>query len=103
VIRKSIAFHGDAINTASRIQGKCNELGCDLLVSEAIKEGLPPNYITKSIGTYQLKGKDCKVNLYSIKDPGKVKSEESRVVRSRQNVQCKKARLPLFTLWLNVL
>lgn len=103
VIRKSIAFHGDAVNTASRIQGKCNDLGCDLLVSGAVKEGLHEHFITRSEGTYQLRGKDCKVSLFSVKEPTKVKGAESRFTRSQQNIQCKKARLPLFRLWLNIL
>jgi adenylate cyclase len=103
VIRKSIAFHGDAVNTASRIQGKCNDLGCDLLVSAAVKEGLQEHFTTRSEGTYQLRGKDCKVNLFSVKEPTKVKAAEARFTRSQQSVQCKKARLPLFRLWLNML
>ena len=32
--KKEIAYHGDTINTAARIQKKCNELGYELLISE---------------------------------------------------------------------
>jgi adenylate cyclase len=102
-IRKSIAFHGDAVNTASRIQSKCNDLGCDLLVSGVVKEGLHDHFFTRSEGTYQLKGKDCRVNLFSVKEPTTVKAAESGFARSQQNIQCKKATLPLFRLWLNIL
>ena len=36
-IKKELAFHGDAINTAARIQSKCNQLQKRMLVSDAIK------------------------------------------------------------------
>ena len=103
VIRKSIAFHGDAINTASRIQGKCNELACDLLVSGAVREGLYEDFNIKSVGTYQLRGKDCKIDLFSVKAPTKAKVPEFKFAYRQQNIQCKKARVPLFKLWLNIL
>ncbi|HEX6892288.1 MAG TPA: adenylate/guanylate cyclase domain-containing protein [Chryseolinea sp.] len=101
VLRKSIAFHGDAINTASRIQGKCNELGCDLLISSVVKEGLHDHFNTHSQGTYQLRGKDCKVSLFSVEQT-KAKITASVFARSKQKIECKKARFPLFNLWLNV-
>lgn len=103
VIRKSIAFHGDAINTASRIQGKCNELGKDLLVSAAVRDGLYEAFRISSEGSYQLKGKDCKVSIFSVTELTKEKFSPSRITRSQQKVQCRKNRMPLFRLWLNVL
>lgn len=104
VTRKSIAFHGDAINTASRIQGMCNELGRDLLVSGTIRDGLPESFDvnSNSEGTYLLKGKDCKVNIFSVTEKAREKFSFGRF-RSQQKVQCKKNRLPLFRLWLNML
>jgi adenylate cyclase len=103
VIRKSIAFHGDAINTASRIQGKCNELGRDLLLSGAVRDGLLEHFNTRSEGTYQLRGKDCKVNLFSIIEQSKTKAVESRMTRGQQRIQSKKSIFPLFRVWLNTL
>ena len=43
VVKRDIAFSGDVLNTASRIQGKCNELGVDILLSKLLlnKLGLP--------------------------------------------------------------
>lgn len=103
VIRKSIAFHGDAINTASRIQGKCNELGKDLLVSAAVTDGLSGSFGINPEGCYQLKGKDCKVNIFSVTYNVKEKFSKGRLDHSQQKVQCKRQRLPLFKLWLNML
>jgi adenylate cyclase len=34
-LQRSRAYHGDVLNTAARIQSKCNETGFDLLVSSA--------------------------------------------------------------------
>lgn len=103
VIRKSIAFHGDAINTASRIQGKCNDLGKDLLVSASVRDGLSDLFPIQSVGCYQLRGKDCKVSLFSVTGSAKQNVALSRFNRSHQKVECKKQRMPLFKLWLNVL
>jgi adenylate cyclase len=103
VIRKSIAFHGDAINTASRIQGKCNELGKDLLVSAAITDGLSGSFGINPEGSYQLRGKDCKVNIFSVTNNVKEKFSIGGFNHGQQKVQCKRHRLPLFKLWLNML
>ena len=103
VIRKSIAFHGDAINTAARIQGKCNELGTDLLISGSVQEGLNNYFSTHSQGTYQLKGKDCKVSLFSVKEQSTAKIAKLRFARSQQKIQCKKTPFTQFKVWLNVL
>lgn len=37
-IKKDIAFHGDVLNTAARIQDKCNELQERLLISKKLEE-----------------------------------------------------------------
>jgi len=103
VLRKSIAFHGDAINTASRIQGKCNELGKDLLVSAAVRDGLTEIFGINSEGCYQLRGKDCKVSIFSVTELTREKFSPGRLNGSLQKVQCKKNRMPLFRLWPNIL
>lgn len=66
VVRKEIAFHGDAINTAARIQSKCSELMRDLLVSEPVRDRLPQTYHCDWEGNHQLKGKESEINLYSV-------------------------------------
>ncbi len=69
VVKRDIAFLGDVLNTTSRIQGKCNELGVDILLSGylvqklrgAIK-GLNP----KELGEIDLRGKRKKVALFTV-------------------------------------
>lgn len=66
-VRKEIAFHGDTINTASSIQGRCNELMHDLLISESVRDQLPRNFCCDWEGSHQLRGKECDLNLYSVR------------------------------------
>jgi len=67
-IKKEIAFHGDTINTAARIQGKCNELGSELLISETLEQQLNKNgnFSYTIIGKIALKGKQENTNIYSV-------------------------------------
>ena len=67
-IKKELAFHGDVLNTASRIQGKCNELDCNLLISEYVRDLLDgqPGYEFEFRGSVELKGKDRPARIYSV-------------------------------------
>ena len=67
--KKEIAYHGDVINTASRIQGKCNELNQELLISGNLKDKLGNTRITfGKLDSIALKGKEKKVPLYAVHD-----------------------------------
>jgi len=68
-IKKEIAFHGDTVNTAARIQGKCNELNSELLISETLEQRLnyKHNYKSVIIGKVTLKGKQEEINIYSVR------------------------------------
>ena len=67
-IKREIAYHGDVINTAARIQGVCNSYGKKLLVSEFLAEKINTdnNYNNEEIGSITLKGKEIPVSIYSI-------------------------------------
>jgi len=67
-IKKDLAFHGDVINTASRIQSLCNIFNQHLLVSESVLEKLN---ISKShykllSQDMELKGKEERLKIYAI-------------------------------------
>ena len=66
--KKEIAYHGDTINTAARIQGKCNEFGSELLISKMLSEALGDSgpYEKNLVGDIPLKGKEAHVALYSV-------------------------------------
>ena len=68
VVKREIAFHGDTINTAARIQDKCNELDQRLLISEFLQEKLngSPEFIRKRIGTMHLRGRQKTIDLFAV-------------------------------------
>ena len=66
--KKEIAYHGDTINTAARIQGKCNEYNSELLISKTLSEALSDegSYKKKLVGDISLRGKENRVALYAV-------------------------------------
>ncbi len=65
--KKEIAYHGDTINTAARIQGQCNFFNEELLLSESLKNQLNTKaFIFKPIGSVPLKGKKEDVPICSV-------------------------------------
>jgi adenylate cyclase len=69
--KKEIAYHGDTINTAARIQGKCNDFDCELLISESLKNALNGHegFSVNHIGDIPLKGKAEHVAIYTVTAP----------------------------------
>lgn len=68
VIKKEIIFTGDVLNTTARIQSLCNSYGVDIIVSDHLREKLnpDPNFIVTSLGENELKGRDEKIELFTI-------------------------------------
>jgi adenylate cyclase len=68
-IKKELAYHGDPLITASRIQGKCNELGSQVLLSEELAREIGPvaDIDVSRIGRTELRGKREPVILYEAK------------------------------------
>lgn len=65
--KKEIAYHGDPINTAARIQGKCNELGAELLISQTLEKHVHnPALSINSVGSLLLRGKQREIGIYSV-------------------------------------
>lgn len=67
-LKKEIAYHGDTINTAARIQGKCNDFKSELLISEQLKKALGDHlsFETTLMGDIPLKGKAAHVAIYAV-------------------------------------
>ncbi len=68
-IKREIAYHGDVLNTASRIQDQCKILNKKLLISQTLEKKLIKlNGIEKEfIGNINLRGKEKVVKIYSLK------------------------------------
>ena len=69
VRKRSIAFHGDTVNTTSRIHDQCNNYGQRLLVSKELLSRLadPGKLRYVYIGDEILKGKHHHMEIYGIK------------------------------------
>ena len=57
---------GDAVNTASRLEGLNKEFATQIIISEETKNKLKQNYNFKNLGSVSIKGKKDKVVIYSI-------------------------------------
>lgn len=69
VIKRDIAYYGDVLNTAARIQGQCNGLGEQLLISEHLRDRLENTYKYRFVNYDKqvLKGKKDVVNVKGVK------------------------------------
>ena len=69
VIKKDIIFTGDVLNTAARIQGLCNELGVDVLISADFLQHLDlrEDFEVLSMGTKDLRGRNEPIELWTVK------------------------------------
>ncbi|GGI57283.1 adenylate/guanylate cyclase domain-containing protein [Winogradskyella haliclonae] len=67
-IKKDLAFHGDVINTASRIQSLCNTFNKSLLVSESVIEKLSVSDTHYELLSHdmELRGKEERLRIYAI-------------------------------------
>ncbi len=66
--KREIAYHGDTINTAARIQQKCNSFERELLLAKEITDLLDKgNIVTEELGSIPLKGKEEQVAICSVR------------------------------------
>lgn len=67
-IKRDIAYHGDTLNIAARIQSVCNQYDKIFLVSgEAVDFiKIEDNYHVESLGDITLKGKNEPIGVYCI-------------------------------------
>ncbi|HTE28001.1 adenylate/guanylate cyclase domain-containing protein [Flavitalea sp.] len=79
-VKREIAYHGDTLNVASRIQSVCNEFNKSFLSSEFLfgkiqsnQDFLDGSFSAEALGKILLKGKTEKVGIVSIE-----KSEQAK-------------------------
>ena len=67
-IKRDIAYHGDVLNTASRIQGKCKDFNHQLLVSDHIAKSIKKwdGFDLESIEQVELRGKKQCLNIHAV-------------------------------------
>ncbi len=68
VVKTDIIFTGDVLNTTARVQGLCNELSVDNLVSEQLagQLGPDPSFQFRALGRHALRGRDEQVVLHTL-------------------------------------
>jgi len=66
-LKREIAFHGDTINTAARVQDQCNELNSKLLITEDLLQALELKDVqAEPKGKILLRGKLGVTNIYAV-------------------------------------
>ncbi len=66
-IKRDLLYTGDVLNATARIQGLCNQIGANLLISDQLKTQLPENNLDyKPMGEYELRGRLKKETLFAV-------------------------------------
>jgi len=66
--RHSYDVLGDAVSTAARVESKCKEYGCLLLVGEATYEATKDDFFYLKVDDLQVKGKSVGLGIYTVLD-----------------------------------
>jgi len=66
--RHSYDVLGDSVSTAARIESKCKEYGCLLLVGESTYEATRTDFFYLKVDDLQVKGKSVGLKIYTVLD-----------------------------------
>jgi len=66
--RHSYDVLGDAVSTAARVESKCKEYGCLLLVGENTYEATKEDFFYLKVDDLQVKGKSVGLSIYTVLD-----------------------------------
>ena len=69
--RHSYDVLGDAVSTAARVESKCKEYGCLLLVGEETYEQTKDDFFYLKVDDLQVKGKSVGLSIYTVLDEPK--------------------------------
>jgi hypothetical protein len=69
LLKRDIAFHGDTVNTTSRIHDFCNKYQQQMLISQNLRDRLNSDDVLELsyIGDHILKGKHISMELFGVK------------------------------------
>jgi adenylate cyclase len=66
--RHSYDVLGDAVSTAARVESKCKEYGCLLLIGESTYEETKDDFFYLKVDDLQVKGKSVGLSIYTVLD-----------------------------------
>lgn len=68
ILKREITYSGDVLNTTSRILNLCKEFGAELISSTSLLAQLclEKKYVTRPLGSIQLRGKEQQISLAAI-------------------------------------
>ena len=68
-IKREIAYHGDVLNTAARLEKKCSEFNEKLIITQHVIDQIQSNnsYNFKFLSDLPLRGKTENIRFYSVK------------------------------------
>lgn len=78
--RRAIVFHGDVMNTTSRLENATRDLGRPFLVSEDAMSQLDGTEVYKAVdlGPQQLRGRVAPVHVYAVELGAKAQESSAR-------------------------
>ena len=70
--RRAIVFHGDVMNTTSRLEQATREVGCRFIVSaDALQAlGRPPEFAYRDLGALALRGREEPIRAWGLEPIG---------------------------------
>ncbi|MCP9234695.1 adenylate/guanylate cyclase domain-containing protein [Lewinella sp. JB7] len=76
ILKRDLAYHGDVLNTTARIQGKCNELEEQLLISAVLADHLQleKEYTLREYPPVELTGKQENLTVIGVQRPTPLRS-----------------------------
>jgi adenylate cyclase len=83
--RHSYDVLGDAVSTAARIESKCKEYGCLLLVGENTYDATKDNFFYLKIDELAVKGKSVGIRIYTVLDNIKKVDHKSKKVHDQMH------------------
>ena len=83
--RHSYDVLGDAVSTAARIESKCKEYGCLLLVGETTYDATKDDFFYLKIDELAVKGKSVGIRIYTVLDNIKRVDHKSKKVHDQMH------------------
>jgi len=67
-VKRDLAYHGNVLNVASRLQGLCKTYDEPLLITHRVDEALPggPRFATRLLGQVVLRGQSEEVGVFGV-------------------------------------